>query len=167
MTNVLDIRNEKLPVQTKVSEESRAQIAENLGRALASTYVLYHKTQGYHWNLTGPLFYSAHKLTEEHYEDMAEAIDDIAERMRALGAPAMMGLTQYVSMSVVDDGTDFPETGKALKQLAADHAMIADQMRETVRLAEEANDVFTADLLISRIGFHEEAAWMLNAMIAQ
>ncbi len=167
MSNILKVRNEMLPADTDVPADSRKLIAEGLRAALASSYVLYHKTQGFHWNVTGPLFYSVHKLTEAQYEDLADAIDAVAERIRALGAPATMGLKQYVTMSAVDDVDTFPDTGGMVEQLAKDNLTVADQLRETVQLAEGANDVYTADLLTGRIGVHEEAAWMLNAIVAK
>lgn len=162
----LDARAETLPLETDVSDEARDRLADRLGDVLASTYVLYHKTQGFHWNVAGPLFYSVHKLTEEQYEDLATAVDEIAERARALGAPSLMGLANYVERSVVSDQTDFPTVGDMLETLSKDHRLIADQMREVVKVAEEINDVYTADLLTSRIGAHEQAAWMLTAIAA-
>lgn len=167
MSTALDARSENLPVDTDVGRPQRKALAELLGNVLASTYVLYHKTHGFHWNVTGPLFYSVHKLTDDQYQDLAEAVDTIAERVRALGFPAPMGLQGYVKASIVKDEQDFPNTGGMITQLAKDHQMIADQMRDVVRAAEESDDVYTADLLTSRIGVHEEAAWMLNALAVE
>ena len=164
MSTALKARAENIPMKTSLRDDDRKAIAEDLGRALASTYVLYHKTHGFHWNVTGPLFYSVHKLTDDQYQDLAEAVDDIAERIRALGAPAPMGLAAYAKASVVEDIEDFPATGEMVRELAADHLTVADQMRDMVKRAEKASDVYTADLLTARIGVHEEAAWMLNAI---
>lgn len=166
-TDALKVRNEKLAIDTQVAREDRAEIAEKLGKALASTYVLYHKTQGFHWNVTGPLFLSVHELTETHYEDLAKAIDDIAERIRAIGAPSPMGLAGYVSDSGVIDQSEFGDVGQMLRQLAEDHLTVADEMRDIVAAAEKVNDVYTADLLTARIGAHEEASWMLTALAAK
>lgn len=166
MSTALETRAKTLPQETAISRENRREIADLLGKALASTYVLYHKTHGYHWNVAGPLFYSVHKLTDDQYQDLAEAVDEIAERIRALGMPAPMGLSGYVAHSAIEDVAGFPEAGDMIRELAKDHLKIADQMRPMVAAAEGAQDVFTADLLTARIGVHEEAAWMLNAIVA-
>lgn len=167
MTNtVLMTRNETLNIETDVSAENRTAIAGMLDKVLASTYVLYHKTQGFHWNVTGPMFLSVHELTERHYKDLARAVDKIAERIRTLGAPAPMGLTGYINESQVDDQSEFPTVGQMLETLARDHLTIADEMRGIVEAAEKLKDVYTADLLTARIGEHEEAAWMLKALAA-
>lgn len=163
----LDIRNEKLKTKTGFTDDQRTAISEKLTKALASTYVLYHKTQAFHWNVTGPMFYSVHKMTEGQYEDLAEAIDDLAERIRTLGAAAPMGLSQYIENSVVTDDSDFPATGEMLTALAEDNQRVASLMRDAVETAENANDVYTADMLTARIGAHEEAAWMLTAIAAE
>ncbi len=86
MSTALEARAENLTLNTSVSKKNRKELASILGKALASTYVLYHKTHGYHWNVTGPLFYSIHKLTDEQYNDLAQAVDDIAERIRGLSS---------------------------------------------------------------------------------
>ncbi len=167
MNKILNIRNEELPVRTNVERHDREVLSELLGRALASTYVLYHKTHAFHWNVTGPLFYAVHNLTDAQYKDMAEAVDQIAERVRAIGFPTPIGLSRYARESMVEDVLEFPDTGTMVQQLARDHQTLAEQLREIVKVAEDADDVYTADLLTSRIGFHEESAWMLNALIVQ
>ncbi|MCR9269388.1 MAG: DNA starvation/stationary phase protection protein [Hyphomonadaceae bacterium] len=167
MTNsALMTRNETLNIESELKPENRTEIAEKLGKVLASTYVLYHKTQGFHWNVTGPMFISVHELTETQYKDLAAAIDDIAERVRTLGAPAPMGLAGYVGDSQVLDQSEFPTVGQMLETLARDHLTVADEMRGIVEAAEQVKDVYTADLLTARIGAHEEAAWMLKALAA-
>ncbi|MEO1189942.1 MAG: Dps family protein [Pseudomonadota bacterium] len=167
MTNsALMTRNETLDINTEIKPENRTAIAQMLQNVLASTYVLYHKTQGFHWNVTGPMFISVHELTETQYKDLAKAVDDIAERIRTLGAPAPMGLTGYINDSKVLDQSEFPTVGQMLETLAQDHLTVADEMRGIVEAAEKLKDVYTADLLTSRIGEHEQAAWMLKALAA-
>ena len=90
-------------MKSDIKQADRAKMAEKLGQALASTYVLYQKTQSVHWNVTGPLFVSVHKLTEGQYEDLAASIDEIAERIRALGAKTPVGLSTYINNSVIAD----------------------------------------------------------------
>ena len=128
-------------MKTDIKKADRAEMAAKLGDALASTVVLYYKTQSVHWNVTGPLFGTVHQLTEGQYED----------------------LSTYVKNSVIDDLTEWGDVEDMLKQLTSDNLAVADQMREFVKIAEEADDVFTADLLTARIGALEEASWMLSA----
>lgn len=155
----------RVPVDTGIGEDQRRKLAADLGNVLATSYVLYHKIHAYHWNITGPLFYSVHKLTDEHYKDIAQAIDAIAERIRSVGFATSTGLRKYLEDSVVDDVTGTPSATDMIQELAQDHQSIARQMREVVDHAEKINDVYTADLLTARIGAHEEASWMLNALI--
>ena len=165
--SILKTQTEELPVKTGIDRKDRKVLSELMGRALASSYVLYHKTHAFHWNITGPLFYSVHKLTDDQYTELADAIDEIAERIRAIGFPTPTGLASYVKESVVEDVSDTKEAGEMILELARDHQAIATQLREAVKEAEKLDDVYTADLLTSRIGVHEEAAWMLHALIAQ
>lgn len=168
MTNAaLNAVSEELPVKTGLLHENRRALAQELGCALASTYVLYHKTHGYHWNVAGPLFYSVHNLTDSQYRNLAEAIDDMAERIRAIGFATPVGLSQYLKESVVDDVEGVKPAGQMIAELADDHQRVAMQLREAVAKAEALEDVYTADLLTARIGAHEEAAWMLNALIVE
>lgn len=160
-------RGRELPADTGLDRTDRKELAKMLGEALASTYVLYHKTHAYHWNVAGPLFYSVHKLTDEQYQELASAVDDIAERIRAIGFAAPTGLEAYTRNSVVSDVKGIPVAGDMIAELADDHQRIAASMRQMVEEAERVEDVYTADLLTGRIGVHEEAAWMLNAMLVE
>lgn len=159
-------RTEELrEMKTDIKKADRAKMAEKLGATLASTYVLYQKTQSVHWNVTGPLFVSVHTLTEGQYEDLAASIDAIAERIRALGAKTPVGLSTYIKSSAIQDQVEWGDVEDMLKQLSSDNLAVADQMREFVNIADEVDDVFTADLLTSRIGALEEASWMLSASL--
>ena len=166
MNTTVDLKTPDLPADTGIERKDRRKLAERMGEALASTYVLYHKTHAFHWNITGPLFYSVHKMTDEQYRDLAAAIDDIAERIRAIGFPAPSGLARYAKESAVEDDTDVSDPKHMINRLAKDHQKVAKQLRDAVAEAEQADDVYTADLLTARIGAHEEAAWMLNALLA-
>ena len=167
-TAVLEVKAPELPSDTGLTRKDREKLAEHLNEALASTYVLYAKTQTFHWNVAGPLFYSVHNLTEKQYEDLAQAIDSIAERVRAIGFPADGGLKRLSEASHVEDCSEVaPSARSMLSDLARDHQVVAGQLREAVAVAEEVRDVYTADLLTSRIGVHEEASWMLGSMLAE
>lgn len=152
-------------VDTGIDKEQRKALAATLQNALADSYVLYLKTQGVHWNIVGPTFYSVHKLTEAQYEDMRAAVDELAERIRALGhiAPASFG--DFARLSVIES-TDTPKDAETMVEtLVADNEAVAKRLREFVARAEEADDVFTADMLTARIGQHEENAWMLRSIL--
>lgn len=164
---VFAARAKELPGGAGVARSDRKALAGMLGEALASAYTLYHKTHAYHWNITGPLFYSVHKLTEEQYEELAEAVDDLAERIRAIGFAAPVGLAAYADNPTIRDVSSVPSAGDMIAELAKDHLKIAEQLRPFVGEADEVGDVYTADLLTSRIGVHEEAAWMLNAILVE
>jgi starvation-inducible DNA-binding protein len=164
MNDHLQAVTETSEVHTGVGERDTRVIANELKKALSDSYTLYLKTLGVHWNVTGPTFFSLHNLTEEQYEDLHEAIDEIAERIRALGeiAPASYGEfaeTAAISSDVIPDKAE-----AMLDALIADNEKVARRFREFVAVAEKAGDVFTADMLTARIGQHEENAWMLRSM---
>lgn len=154
-------------INTGIGTPDRGELADAVGRALAETYVLYLKTQGVHWNVVGPMFYGLHKLTETQYEDLAGAIDKLAERIRALGHPAPATFREFLDLSVIKETEGQLSTEQAIKMLVADHETISRTFREAVHAADDADDIVTADMLTGRIQFHEEAAWMLRSLIAQ
>jgi starvation-inducible DNA-binding protein len=154
---------EAIPVRTGLEREDCKGLAELLEKALADTYVLYAKTQGVHWNVIGPMFYGVHKLTQEQYEDMAESIDEIAERIRALGYLAPTKLSHLIQIADVQEVADI-NSSLMVEMLAKDHQRVATSLREAVHEADKLDDVFTADLLTARIGKHEQYAWMLRAL---
>ena len=150
--------------KTDTGIENRARLAGNLNGVLADTYVLLIKTQAYHWNVVGPLFVSIHKLTEEQYEDLFEAVDDLAERVRALGYPAPSSFTEMVSMTVIREDTENASAQDMIGNLTDDHEQVVTRLRDTAELADELRDAVTADLLTKRMEFHEKAIWMLKAL---
>lgn len=166
MGNVLQSETNITKIHSGIDPEDTKELAKGLSNALADTFSLYVKTLGVHWNAVGPAFYSLHKMTEEQYEDMAEANDDIAERIRAIGHPAPAGFMDYKEMSIIDCDKTLTQAENMIEALAADNEAIAKRLRGTVQVAEEKEDVFTADMLTARIGKHEESAWMLRSLIA-
>jgi starvation-inducible DNA-binding protein len=154
-------------VKTGLPPTDRRELAGAVGKALAETYVLYTKTQAIHWNVVGPLFYTLHKLTEEQYEDLAEAIDTLAERMRALGAPAPGSFGEFLELSDIPETRDEQTAEQAVAMLCADHETAARTFREATRMATDCDDVVTADLLTERMAMHEKAAWMLRALVQE
>lgn len=146
--------------------ENRKRLAGNLTGLLADTYLLLVKTQGYHWNVVGPLFVSLHRLTEEQYRNLFEAVDDMAERIRALGHPAPSSITEMIALTRIAEDTGNASAEEMVANLVADHERIVRRLREAAIMAEEQHDMVTAGMLTDRMGFHEQAVWMLRAVIA-
>ena len=154
-----------MKIDIGTSEENRQAIADGLSRLLADTYSLYMKTHGFHWNVTGPQFHSLHTLFMEHYNEMALAVDEIAERIRALGMFAPASYSQFAKLSTVKEETGAPSAEEMLKQLVADHETIVRTAREILPVAQEATDEATVGLVVDRMTLHEKTAWMLRAML--
>ena len=148
-------------VQTGVKDTKA--LAAGLARAVADTYMLLFKTQGYHWNVEGPLFYGVHHLTDAQYNVMFPAVDALAERIRALGQLAPFSMAEMMKLSVIKDVEALPSTLEMVNDLAQDHATLAVRFHALIKLAEEHSDPVTGDLATQRAAFHEEAAWMLRA----
>jgi len=141
-------------------------LAEGLANLLTDTYRLTIKTHAYHWNVEGPLFYSVHKLTEEQYENLFAAADELAERIRAVGHKAPGSIAALTEGSVVGETLESPSAEQMVTDLANDHERVAHRLHALIRLSEAQNDPVTADLATQRSTFHEKAAWMLRATAA-
>lgn len=152
--------------QTGIEPTDTSALAEGLSQALADTFSLYVKTQGVHWNVVGPNFYGLHKLTEAQYEDLQEAIDLIAERIRALGHPTPAGFSEFRERSIVKAEMRIESAGEMIQELISDNENVARRMRDFSDVAADARDKYSEDLLIQRIGAHEKNAWMLRALMA-
>tara|TARA_R110000772_G_scaffold73353_3_gene160413 strand:- start:180 stop:683 length:504 start_codon:yes stop_codon:yes gene_type:complete len=163
-TTTLQSVTETNDIDTGIDDKKTAGVAKALSKALADSYTLYVKTLGVHWNVTGPAFYSLHKLTEEQYEDLHAAADAIAERVRALGQIAPASYDEFKKLSKIESSKIPMQASEMLDELIADNEIAAKRFREFVAIAEEAEDVFTADMLTARIGQHEENIWMLKSM---
>ena len=146
-----------------ISEKQRKSIAEGLSRLLADSYLLYLKTHNFHWNVTGPQFESLHLLFETQYTELANAIDEIAERIRALGAFAPASLATYLKLASIKEEEGHPDATGMLKQLVADHEAVSKTARSLFPLLDDAQDEATADLLTQRLSLHEKTAWMLRS----
>jgi starvation-inducible DNA-binding protein len=141
-------------------------INAGLGQILSDTFTLYVKTQGYHWNVTGPHFRSLHLMFEEQYIELRDAADVLAERMRALGDGAPGSFAQFTELATVKDNVPASDAMEMVKNLADDHETIARLVRPLVEVAEDAGDGGTADIFNARLAAHENAAWMLRSFLA-
>lgn len=145
-------------------EESQ-DVAAVLKNVLADTYTLYLKTQNYHWNVTGPLFPQLHAMFEEQYQALAEAVDELAERIRALGEFAPASYSAFAELGNIDEDNSVPQAEAMIAQLLDDNETLVRFMRENFDVIDEAGDEVTADLFTQRMTHHEKAAWMLRSML--
>ena len=143
---------------------SRSSIADGLSRVLADTYSVYLKTQNFHWNVKGPMFHTLHAMFEEQYTELALAIDEIAERIRAIGYPAPGSFTEFARLSKVCEPQGIPSADGMITTLIKDQAIIVQTAKDVFPLAQGANDEPTTDLFIRRIQIHEKTAWMLKSL---
>lgn len=139
------------------------QVCHLLAQFLSDTYVLYVKTQNFHWNMVDARFYFLHKMLEEQYEELAEAVDEIAERIRALGCKSPASMRQFLELTMLEEaGTDL-NANQMILQLAEDHQVIARSLHAKIDEANKYHDDGTADLFIERLRVHEKTAWMLRS----
>ncbi len=141
----------------------REPVVEALKHLLADSYTLYLKTHNFHWNVTGPMFTTLHTLFETEYTELALAVDEIAERIRALGAPAPGSYTEFAALAKLDEAAGSPTAHEMIQTLVADQATVVASARAAVEAAETAGDQATADLGTRRIDVHEKNAWMLRS----
>jgi starvation-inducible DNA-binding protein len=148
-----------------IDASQREKIGTGLGRVLADTYTLYLKTHNFHWNVTGPMFQTLHLMFETQYNELALAVDAVAERIRALGLPAPGTYKQFVALSSIKEDDGIPKATDMIKRLVEGHEAVARTAREVFPLSEEANDQPTCDLLTQRLQIHEKTAWMLRSLL--
>ena len=162
------LKNEitELAPESSMDAEQRKEVADAVANVLSDAYRLYINSQGLHWNVEGPLFYSLHKLTESQYRELSESIDEMAERIRALGLPAPQSLTELAERSILQDLPDDADLKSRIGRLVSDYERAVRRAALVVQLAESNGDIKTADLLTDRVGVYEENAWMLRATIA-
>jgi len=148
-----------------IDESTRAEIADGLSRLLADSYTLYLKTHNFHWNVTGPMFQTLHGMFEQRYTELATAVDEIAERIRALGFAAPGSYTQFAKLSSVPEETGQPAAEEMIRQLVSDQETVVRTAREVFKVVDAANDEPSADLLTQRMQVHEKTAWMLRSLL--
>ncbi|MCA9626657.1 MAG: DNA starvation/stationary phase protection protein [Myxococcales bacterium] len=154
-----------MKIDIGIKAAKREQIAGGLSRVLADTYTLYLKTHNFHWNVTGPMFQTLHLMFETHYNELALAVDQIAERIRALGLPAPGTYKEFSKLSAIKEDEGVPKAQDMIKRLVEGHETVARTAREVFKSAEEANDQPTCDLLTQRMQVHEKTAWMLRSLL--
>jgi starvation-inducible DNA-binding protein len=154
-----------MKVEIGISDADREAIAAGLSRLLADSYTLYLKTHNYHWNVTGPQFNTLHTMFEQQYTELATAVDEIAERIRALGVSAPGSYRAFADMTSIDEAAGGESAEEMIRQLVLGQEAVVRTAREAFPAADAANDEPTADLLTQRMQNHEKNAWMLRSML--
>ncbi len=159
-------RTASTPVNIGIAEKDRAAIAKGLNALLADTYTLYLTTHNFHWNVTGPMFNTLHAMFMVQYTELWNAVDPVAERIRALGFPAQGSYAQFAELSSLPDvPSDPPKAMEMVRILVQGHEAVARTARGLFPLVDKASDEPTADLLTQRLTVHEQAAWMLRSLL--
>jgi|SRR5690625_595709 len=154
-------------VNIGISEEHREAIAESLTRLLADSYMLYLKTHNYHWNVTGKLFFQLHDQFEEQYTDLADAVDEIAERIRTLGYRAPGSFREFAELTSISEDQDHPSAEEMVRRSAADNEALVKTANEALKPSNEAEDEASIDLITERLKVHSKTAWMLRSMLQE
>lgn len=149
-----------------IPAKDRREIADGLARLLADTYTLYLTTHNFHWNVTGPMFNTLHQMFMGQYTELWNAVDPIAERIRALGFPAAGSYGQFATLSSVPDApAKPPKADEMIRILVEGHEAVARTARGLFPVVDKASDEPTADLLTQRLDIHEKTAWMLRSLL--
>jgi starvation-inducible DNA-binding protein len=154
-----------MEINTGMSAEQRGAIVQGLSKLLADTYVLYLKTHSFHWNVEGPMFQTLHQMFMEQYTETWNAVDLIAERIRSLGEYAPGTYREYARLTRIKETEGVPRAEEMVKLLIEGQEAVVRTARETLGVADEANDQPTLDLLTQRMQAHEKNAWMLRSLL--
>ncbi len=152
-------------IEIGINEKDRAEIAEGLGKLLADTYSLYLKTHNFHWNVTGPMFQTLHLLFETQYNELALAVDLVAERIRSLGFPAPATYSEFTRLSSIKETAGVPKAEEMIRLLVEGQEAVVRTARSIFPTVEKVSDQATADLLTQRMQVHEKTAWMLRSLL--
>ncbi|REG84344.1 Dps family protein [Marinomonas pollencensis] len=146
-----------------INKANRSEISEGLKRLLADSYTLYLQTHNFHWNVTGLQFRELHLMFEEHYQELATAVDDIAERIRTLDVPAPGTYKEFAKLTSIEEVDGVPSSAEMVKILTKGHEQVIRTCRDVLKIAQEADDESSASLVSDRMRIHEKTAWMLRA----
>jgi starvation-inducible DNA-binding protein len=147
-----------------INEQDRIEIANGLKHLLADSYTLYLQTHNFHWNVSGPRFRDLHLMFEEHYTELATAVDEIAERIRTLGVAAPGTYKAFSELSSIDEVDGVPDAETMVEILTASHEQLVRTARKVLKTAQDADDESSAALVSDRMRVHEKTAWMLRAL---
>ncbi|MBE7636675.1 DNA starvation/stationary phase protection protein [Sneathiella sp. P13V-1] len=148
-----------------IPQDDMHKIADGLKHLLADSYTLYLQTHNFHWNVTGPKFRDLHLMFEEHYNELALAVDEIAERIRTLGVVAPGTYKAFAGLSSIKEVEDIPSADDMVRILTASHETVVRTCRDVLKIAQDADDESTAALVSDRMRIHEKTAWMLRSLL--
>jgi starvation-inducible DNA-binding protein len=154
-----------MEINIGIDTAHRQKIASGLARLLADTYTLYLKTHNFHWNVTGPMFNTLHLMFEGQYNELALAVDLIAERIRALGVPAPGSYREFGKLTSIRESEGSPDAQEMIRQLVEGQETVVRTAQTVFPDADSAGDQPTADLLTQRMQVHEKSAWMLRSLL--
>ena len=154
-----------MDINIGIDTEDRKAIADGLSRLLADSYTLYLKTHNYHWNVKGPMFQTLHLLFETQYNELALAVDLVAERIRALGFPAPGTYAEFIQLASIQEPVGVPLAKDMIRDLVAGQESVIRTARSLFPVVDKASDEPTADLLTQRMQVHEKNAWMLRSLL--
>ena len=160
-------KSTSLPVNIGIPDAKRKKIADGLSRLLADSYTLYLMTHNFHWNVTGPQFNSLHVMFMDQYTEQWNALDIIAERIRALGFPAPGTYKEFVKLASIEEVEGVPKATDMIRHLVLAQEATARTARELFPIVDDANDQPTADVLTQRMQVHEKTAWMLRSLLEE
>ena len=160
-------KSKSASINIGINENDRAKIVEGLSALLADSFTLYMMTHNFHWNVTGPQFNSLHAMFMDQYTEQWNALDIIAERIRALGFPAPGTYKEFVKLASIKEVEGVPKATDMVRHLVAAQEATARTARKLFDLVDEANDQPTADVLTQRIDVHEKTAWMLRSLLEE
>ncbi len=163
----MQAKTEPMKVDIGIDKKDRKAIAEGLSKVLADTYTLYLKTHNFHWNVTGPMFQTLHAMFEEQYQELAMAVDEVAERIRVLGFPAPGSYKEFAELASIPETDGKPEATEMVRLLVEGNEAVAKTARSVFPTAEKASDESTVDLLTQRMRTHEKTAWMLRSLLEE
>lgn len=155
----------KAKIDIGISERHREEISKGLAHFLADTYTLYLKTHNFHWNVTGPMFQTLHLMFEGQYNELAAAVDEIAERIRALGVKSPGSYQEFLKLTSIKENVSDLSATQMIQELVSGHEAVIRTARGLFSMVNEAHDEPTNDILIQRLRVHEKTAWMLRSML--
>ena len=167
MSSKVEMKADAMPINIGIGENERREIVEGLSRLLADTYTLYLKTHNFHWNVTGPMFQTLHLMFEQQYNELALAVDLIAERIRALGFPAPATYSAFARLSSIKEDEGVPNANEMIRLLVEGQETVVRTARSIFPVVEQSHDEPTADLLTQRMQVHEKTAWMLRSLLSE
>ncbi len=156
-----------MKIDIGITQQDREIIVGGLSKLLADSYSLYLKTHNFHWNVTGPMFQTLHLMFETQYNELALAVDSIAERIRSLGFPAPATYSEFAQLSAIPETMGVPKAHDMIRLLVEGQETVVRTARSIYPAVEKAGDEATADLLTQRIQLHEKTAWMLRSLLEE